>query len=456
MWLATGNLLTWFTIMGGSFSIVLSQNLAVTHAQEDAIEFRKLVGSGFILYFLLAAIILFGVWISADWFLSWFSYNPVHQRTIKLALYLATLSASIAVFISPLLHVLGAWMQNGPVLRATLVGGAVGIGMNVLLLILGFGLLSIPFAMLSKTIGMLLFLAPATIREWRRRKVGKPLYDWQHTQRLTKRSGPLLISNLASIGLHHSQATIIGLLFSPGAATTVSITDKLFSLVKSFVFPVGNALLQPLSSILHIPEKFDRISNQFMRQIDLVSMAAILFCLAINQTFISIWVGPSYYGGMLLSIALALSTYSIIRVNLKVAVLNAKGFFSITSGYAILDLILRIVFLTGFYYTLKFYHISILPLAESLGILLASYFIFSKQVNFPGIPQRTVILVFCGLMGIGFLQVYWTQGEKYFYLLFILGTLGMLGILSIQIIKTKLLHELYGSFRTMRSEYASP
>lgn len=454
VWLATGNLISWFGIMGGSLSVVLAQGLAVSHAKTERDEFRQLVGSGLILYVILAIVILAGVWITSDWFLTLFSFNRENLGIIKLAIFYATLATSISVFQSPIFHILGAWMENGPMLKSTLIGGGAGIVVNILLLINGYGLLSIPLAMLAKVVVVLAILMPAVIKSWRKRMMGGPMFDWKFTRKLASRSSPVLLSNIASIGLNHSQSTIIGLLFGPHAATIVSVTDKLFSLMKSFIYPFGNALLQPLSSLLHVPDHFEEISKKFIRHIDLLTLSAILVCLVMNELFISIWVGSEYYGGLLVSVSLALASYSIIRVNLMISVLNAKGMFRMTSGYGILDLVLRILILSGLYFIAGFHHMAVLPITECLGILIATRWVFYKYMYLLGLNRLALSGVFGILIGLGFLSLQWMDFQFYFQLISIALTLGFLAYALNRMIKERIIQQVRESMQSIRNSYA--
>ncbi len=380
VWLATGNLISWIGILGGALSIVFAQNLAVSYAKNHMTEFRQLVGSGIILFTSLALLIYVGVLLASDLFLGLFQFNPNEFDTIKKALTMSALASSVSVFHSLLFYILGSWFMNAPVLYATLIGGGIGILLNISMLYYGFGLLSIPLSMIGKSVIIFILLYRSVHLEWIKRKLQLPLVNWPQTKILVIKSGPILLSNIASLGLNHSQSTIIGLLFGPTSATIVSLTDKLYSLIKTFIYPIGNAILQPLSSIMHKKEEFDNVSKKFIHNIDLLALLGILVCLIVNKAFITLWVGPEYFGGPWLSAGLAFSAFLIIRVSLVVSVLNAKGSFKTTSLYTIPDLVTRIISLVLLFYVFNLKSFAILPMAECVGVLIGTHLILAKHL----------------------------------------------------------------------------
>lgn len=406
VWLATGNLISWLGIMGASLSIVFAQTATVAYAKNDITGFRELVGGGIILFGLLAIILFGGVILLSDAFLSMFEFKASEYDTIKSALTYSALASSIAIIQSLITYILGAWFVNAPLMYGTLIGGAVGILVNITLLYYGFGLLSIPLGMVARAVVIIILLYWSASKEWRLRQLGSPIFKLKTTRNLTVQSGPILLSNLTSIGLNHSQSTVIGLLFGPSAATVVSLTDKLYGLVKTFIYPVGNAFLQPLSSMYHEKETFEKVSKNLIQHFYLIALVAVMVCFIFNKAFISLWVGDEYYGGPWVSAALAFSAILIIRVNLVITTLNAKGAFKTTSLYTIVDLVLRITFLIVLYYVIWIQNIAILPIAECIGILIGTKLIMSRHlpkgsdnINWP------VYSYFFAMIILGFLKI---------------------------------------------------
>ncbi|MFI5173006.1 MAG: lipopolysaccharide biosynthesis protein, partial [Chitinophagales bacterium] len=308
-------------------------------------------------------------------------------------------------------------------------------------------------AMLGKSVVMLILLFKSVYTRWIKLELHPMIVNMKQAKLLAFRSGPILISNLASIGLNHSQSTIIGLLFGPTAATIISVTDKLYSLVKTFVYPIGNALLQPLSSIIHLPAKFDEVTQKYIHHMDFLALFCILLCVEINERFIDIWLGQHYYGGDLVSAALAFSAFLIIRVNIFISILNARGLFRITSWYTIVDLSLRILALVSLFYVIKMEKIAVLPIAECIGILIGTRFVLVRQMKMHKALGAIVFYSFIGLVLAGIIGQQMTGYQFYFDLLSNLITGGLLVYCMYKVIKGKIFFEFISQVKTIRTLY---
>ena len=101
----------------------------------------------------------------------------------------------------------------------------------------------------------------------------------------------------------------------------------------------------------------------------------MVFCsvgIVLNGPFITVWLGVDKYGGMILSMIFATSTFLWIEYNSNINILNSMGRFKMLSIYTLIDAIIRIFIIMIIYLVFVKINLWVIPLVELAGLLTIS------------------------------------------------------------------------------------
>lgn len=111
---------------------------------------------------------------------------------------------------------------------------------------------------------------------------------------------------------------VVAFFLGPATVTSFFVTQRVGLILQTQLQGLSNATWPMLASYIH-EKKWDLFSRQLlglMRITSAMACASLLTFALYNQSFISLWVGPSQYGGHLLSFAVALSAYFLSLLGL--------------------------------------------------------------------------------------------------------------------------------------------
>ena len=120
----------------------------------------------------------------------------------------------------------------------------------------------------------------------------------------------LMLAGRASL---QSNSLILGLFAGQTDVTKLYATQRLFDVIQSQLFAVGNASWAALAEIFHQNrlDLFRTRVTQLVRLILVMAVSTVVPVVCFNEIFVALWVGPDRYGGLLLSVLLAANTFAL-------------------------------------------------------------------------------------------------------------------------------------------------
>ena len=328
IWLATGNILTWMTLVDPGVGEVLQQRIAELRGKQDNTEVAKTIGSGllsstfillislivgFIFYFLIGVIIDKNV-----------SQYP-HLSTALIISVIATGMSLVSFGVSGInqgLH------NSAPVAISSLTANFLFLFLNVLCLYAGFGVLSIAIANLCRAVYLNLFNIISVRRVMRKLNM-TIIFDNRHLRSFIKIFSFTSVSKIIT-GLSYSMEMIVlARYISPAMITMYEINKRPINITYSLIGRHSVALM-PLIS--HAKGKGDKqsILDLINKQFRFYSYAAFLasFLFLFNYEYlITTWTGEGQYAGNLI-VYLLISSF----------ILNLISYFMAIVGYALGDI----------------------------------------------------------------------------------------------------------------------
>ena len=343
LWLATGNVLAMFSVVDGGLGIVFTQTLASTYGQQDRNRFALVAGTGGVL--LAGVCVAFGiVSAAAATFLPRLLGDGAIPHSLVTAFQLAAVGSIFSLAQTGLQAVVYAWQDTffAGVVKVTI--RIVDIVTTVAALFAGFGVVALGAGMLvSGVIGFVL-TAGYVFSTWRSKNLPRVTFDSDQARSLLRTTGPVFAGRVGGILVNNSDALLASAWLGPSVAAILVLNDRALKLVSMLANPLAAAAfpgLAHLSGNVNHKDLKTVLSDLFLLS-GLVTALTIPVVLAMNRSFMSVWVGPDHYGGVTLTILLACTAALLVRTNLLGVMVPALGDIKQASWCMIAELITRL------------------------------------------------------------------------------------------------------------------
>jgi len=308
-WLATGNILAWIELVDPGISAVLTRQVAHTSGAGDRGRLARVIGTGLAVGLALACLPL-AAWPLAGYLGGFVGVGGPDAATLARAfrLGLAASALTLASYATTsVLTGLQLALRAGVVYTAS---AALGIASTVWFFHRGYGLASIPLGSLVR--GATLFtLTGGLVAQWcARHLLERPRFDRTELRGLAGTSLYTFLSRLGATLAGRMDAVITARALSTSQTTVFTITGKALDPVRLVAASVGGAIQ---SGFAHLLGEGDRpraaeVMAQANRAVGFGSVLLMSCVVALDQAFVTLWVGPENYGGHRLAAALAVST----------------------------------------------------------------------------------------------------------------------------------------------------
>jgi len=384
-WLASGNILNLLGLLEGGVSIVFSQKLAVLYGANKKEDFATVTVSGLITCLIIAALFISGTLLISIWIPGWVKSSSVNEYGIRMAFILAGLGSAISILNSSFLVISRAWHSNKIPTIIAFISSLLGlITIFIALTFLNFGIVSLGLGALVRAICNLIGNSIFTISKWNIYCGFKPKYSFIDLKELIIATIPVFGSNLLGALLNNSKELLLAILINPTSAAILALTGRIFSLASMIVNPLVFSFFTALSSISSSKDKLVFWITKLFKLHNFVS--GILFGLAIclNTWFVNLWVGSDKFGGIVLTVLLAISNWLLSKYNINIMLLNTQSVFKPTSIINLVDVIIRLALIGVLVFLHVQFQIIYLPIIECLSMIVATLLleiILAKKLN---------------------------------------------------------------------------
>jgi O-antigen/teichoic acid export membrane protein len=389
IWLATGNILGWMTLVDPGVGEVLQQKIAELRGQKQDGEIGKTIGSGFIasVFILLVSVVL--------GFLCYFFIGALINKDVSRyphlssALVMSIMATGLSL-VSFSLSGINQGLHNAQqVAISSLSANFLFLFVNLIFLYLGFGVLSIALANLFRALYINMFNIGALLRALK--KIGVQIvFDRLHFKRFIRIFSFTSLSKIIT-GLSYSVDMIVLARYIPPSMITVyEINKRPVNIAYSLIGRHSVALMPLISHAKGSGDKsliMDLVNKQFRFYSYAAMFCALGFCFN-YEYLISAWTGPGQYAGNFILYLLVGSFF-----------LSLMSYFMATVGYALGDIKMNSLYniiRNIFYGVLMFFaarHFGIPgTLVVSISVtLLADLFFYTYRLHRLGYLDRSLI-----------------------------------------------------------------
>ena len=390
-WLATGQMLSWVSLLDPGVNEVLRQRVAHAFGGNSKDVLGVILGSGLIVGFLIAVIPTvagLGAAFVAPRFMALDRAQSMQLRKCFLAAACAT-GLTIASFApGSALQGLQRHILHGTI---SLLGAASYLVSAIVLLYAGWGLAAIPAALLIRAV---IWIVGWTLPLFwiAKRELGVSLtIDLKEGKTTLGTSTATGLSNIGVTLQTGTDAFIAGTMIGPESAAVLSLTGALGDFIRLIPDRIVASFLPGMAHLagegdLH---KFRAISWRLVQVILALLALTVGPVVIVNEIFMKHWVGAKPYGGFALTVALSLAVMLFSSCNLLGVILFSRGIIRGPAFVRFGQSLFQMLLVFALIHEIKLLAIPI-ALAVAAAIGLATFFIrtYSSVVHSSGSLAR--------------------------------------------------------------------
>jgi len=301
-WLAVGGLLGWLQLVDPGFSKALQQRVAITFGELDLDRLRRVIGTGLLIGGGLSLLALCGLPF-AKWGVHSLGIVGADAVELERSLQIAIVGTAVALVSYQPLAVIAGLQKSYTMGTLHVASNLVCILVTVLMIVNDYGVQSIPVGMLCKNV-FLLVCSLVVLLVW----VWRYLPGRLTVERSELRAygGLLSLSFLERVGdalIQQSDTIMVAWLVSPVSAVVYQLTGRAYEMVRIAVGRLAPAIAPSLSHLAGTKnsERLEEVIHRMSTYVGFLAAVGVASIICMNQAFVTLWVGPRFYGGMSLT-----------------------------------------------------------------------------------------------------------------------------------------------------------
>ncbi|QPH41291.1 MATE family efflux transporter [Pedobacter endophyticus] len=389
LWLATGNILAWMTLADPGVGDVLQQKIAQLYGQNEFSEINKTIGSG-----IMTSAFIFGLSIIAGIVFYLLIGTIIDKDVSKYAGLQTALMVSIIAtglsLVSFSLSGINQGLQN-PVHVAigSLSGNFIFLAVNVVLLFLGFGVISIAISNMLRAFYINIYNYIALRRVLHKHQLFID-FDVTHLKRFVKIFSFTSISRIIGGFSASLDMIVLARFVAPTTITLFEVNKRPIQMSQSLIGRHSVALMPMIS---HANGKGNHrqikslINTQFKYYYYAAIFIGLIFCINYH-TLITLWTGPGKYIGNTI-VFLLIANFFFAQI----------GYFMANIGYALGDIKMNsyinickgIISGVLFYFSGKYFGIVGLIIVMVTVSVLVDFIFFSYRLHRLGFLSTALV-----------------------------------------------------------------
>jgi O-antigen/teichoic acid export membrane protein len=343
-WLASGDVLGWLAVLDLGIGGISSQRMAAAHGRRDGRAVGEYFGTGLVVQGALVALLTVLAVLAAPLVPGWVRLPGPAGAELAACFAVAGLATGLGL----LGNVAGALALSTQravfVNLAVFVSGVAGIAATLGLLAAGRGLWALALGMLVRSGVMLLAVGAHAAYVLRRDLRVRARVRWGVVRDFASLSPVTVLAMLGNAAVARSDAVLIALFYGPEIVTVYVLTRRAADLLSMFLARLGGAVYPGFA---HLVGSGDRaraavVLGQVGRLYWWSAVPAVAMYVALNRTFVDLWVGPARFAGQGLTLLVGMNVLVAGWAALGVYVLGAAGQIARSGMTIFVEAVLRI------------------------------------------------------------------------------------------------------------------
>jgi O-antigen/teichoic acid export membrane protein len=303
-WILTISVLGYLALTDLGLGLSLTRLVAGLTDKDDPIALNSVISTAFFT-FCGAGLVFFSLGIAITPFIpGWFKIPRQEVDTVISAYRIAVVSGSIALPLSVFSGILAGYQKMAISNTVSNLISFIAVGLSLFMLFSGVGLIALPLSSLFTVLTVSSVCYYYVIRCFPQLKIHPLLFNKTDLKRLFSFGSYFQIGRIANTVAVSTDNIVIA-----GAMSAVQVTPYSFSSKLPIVFSISlasklpNAVFPAISQMFanHEIEKIRHTFHRLLCYSVRLAVVAGAFIFIVNRQFVSLWVGPQYYGGDLLN-----------------------------------------------------------------------------------------------------------------------------------------------------------
>lgn len=379
-WLATGNILAWFTMFDPGLSLILMQRTGVAYGKGDVDEINSLLTSGLVISSLVSIVLLAVGMLSKNYLIAWLNLNPITDVTIlKDAFVLAVVGSALLIFSYGITSINQGLQSSTGMGLIHVTAMVISLFITVIFLKHGAGLLALPIGLITK--GLVFTLGNAIYLAWRYRSEHMCYkFTTNGILSLVKLSSHTFLGQSAQIMSLNADTFLLTRYLGPESAVVFSFTRKIPEVSQMMLERPAVAFMPAISNLVGCGE-IDKARSVLLRLTQIILWLMGLLAsgfFVFNRDFISLWVGRSMYAGSTINSIIILSLVGTVIIKSLSNLCFSMGDISVNSIVKMLQGLMSVAFM---YIGTKLWGMTGLAIAPLLSMLLISFWYYPRSFS---------------------------------------------------------------------------
>jgi len=349
-WLATGGALAQILVTDFGLTGVVTQRVAHSLGAADLTRLRSLIAAGLVNAAGLAIVLTLLCVALAPVLPDMRGLSESQTHRILEAFLLAVTANGFAVVGNTLVGIIRSMQRAAAAGTIVLIADVAGVGVTILTLLSGLGILALPLGLLGRSVTTVAGGTGVLTAIWIREKWPRMRFERAQSAALWRDSLQFFLTSIAMKLQSNANVLFVGLISGPQSAALYGLTVRAHETVSILIAQTNFALAPSLAHLLgeNRQQRFRDLSLKLLLMIAAVSAVGMATTVALNESFVHLWVGPNAFGGQSTSvwmgIALWVGSIAYVAYDALIASgqfkLIARTFISASALHVVLLLIL--------------------------------------------------------------------------------------------------------------------
>lgn len=326
-WMASGDLLGWLAVLDMGIAGISTQRMAAAHGRGEPRTVGDYFGTGVVVQLLLAGALMLLALAGAPWVPGWLGVKGAAAGELSACFAVAGVATGLGLLATVLSGLATSTQRMVFVNLATFAAGLAGIGITLALLVAGKGLWALALGMLVRSGSLAIAVGAHALFVLHRDLRTRARVRWEVAREFFSLSGVVLLTMVGNAAVGRSDAMLVALIFGPVAVTPYMLTRRAADLLAMFLARIGGAVYPGFAHLVGSGDhaRAARVLGQVARVYFAAAVPTGALYLALNRTFVELWVGQGQYAGQLVTVLVGLNVLVVGWGALILYLLGATG-----------------------------------------------------------------------------------------------------------------------------------
>ncbi|HEX6913061.1 MAG TPA: oligosaccharide flippase family protein, partial [Longimicrobium sp.] len=343
-WMASGDLLGWLAVLDMGIAGISVQRMAAAHGRGEHRSVGDYFGTGLAVQGLLVALLTVLAVLASPFVPAWVRLEGAAGTELAACFAVAGVATGLGLLGNVVTGLALSTQRMVFVNLAIFAAGVAQIAVTLVLLGQGRGLWALALGMLART-GLVLALAGAHAAYVLRHDLGVRARVRREVVR--ELGGLSTVSVLVMLGntlVGRSDAMLIALFHGPQTVTLYVLTRRAAEMLAMFLARIGGAVSPGFAHLVGSGERARAaaVMGQVGRLYFCAAVPALALYMALNRSFVELWVGPGHFAGQGLTVLVGLNVLLVGWAALVLSMSGAAGLIARAGMALFVEAVVRV------------------------------------------------------------------------------------------------------------------